>query len=186
MGGKQVFETQFSRPRITLLAALCLAYCAFAMFVMGMIGADLWPRQPSFFQRAAGCCIFAFMALNFMHYVSLLRKGSPALRIDAEGLLNRRISDIVVPWEQIEQVHVKQVRYGRWPVTIWTQRFIEYRVDPALLRKLTGEMGWVLRLLRLGTRGRLTLASAVLECGFEPLADALRTIPPASKRLVEG
>jgi hypothetical protein len=185
MGGKQVFEAQFSRSRITVLAALGLAYCAFGLFTMGLIGADLWPSPPSVILRAAGAFISAYCSLHILHYVSLLRKGMPAVRIDATGLLDRRVSDIVIPWERVEQLQIREFRHGYWPFTFWRQRFIQYRVDPAFERKLTGQMGWALRVLRWGSRGRFSLAHRVLDSGFDPLADALRAIPPEPKRLAE-
>lgn len=185
MGDKQVFEAHFSRPRIFLLVALCSLYCAFGLFLMGVIGADLWPRPPSMILRAAGGFIFAYTALQVLHYVSLLRRDRPAVRIDPAGLLDRRVSDMVIPWERIEQLQIKEFRHGYWPFTFWRQEFIQYRVDPAFERKLTGQMGWVLRVLRWGSRERFSLAHRVLDSGLEPLVDALCAIPPESKRLVE-
>ena len=186
MGDKQVFEAQFSRARIILLVVLSLCFCAAGLFLMGVVGAGLHVREPNIFSVAFGGVVVGFFGLMVLRYLSLLRKGRLAVRIDATGFLDRTVSDDPIPWEHLSDFRISEIRHERLFITFWTFRYIQYQIDPKYERKLTGFDISVKRILGIFNRGYTRLLHTTLDCDFEALTRALRTIPPKHARLVKA
>lgn len=183
MADEQVFEAQFSPLKILLLVSLCLGFCGMGLLLMGLIGDVYRDRVDVITQAIGGLAVIFFGPLS-VHYLRLLGKEQPALRIDASGLLDRHMTEKVIPWEHISDLRIRELRHGRWGITFWTQHFIEYRIDPEFRKQLTGFDVWVRRGLAFGNGGRTSLLHNTLACDFETLIGALHLIPPENVRIV--
>lgn len=185
MADVQVFEAKFSPFRIILLVGLCLAFCAMGLFLMGLIG-DVFRDRVDIITQAMGGLAVIYFGILSLHYLRLLGKGQPALRIDASGLLDRHMSDQLINWEHISDLRIRKIRHCRLGITFWTQLFIDYRIDPEFRGQLTGFDAWIRRGLAFGNGGRTSLLHNSLACDFETLVGALHVIPPEHARLQEA
>ena len=113
MVGAQVFEADFSRPRILL----CVGFGVLGLFLMGVIGDD-WARRPTSTGGVMiGVVIVGLLGLFLLRNLRLLAKGSHGLRIDASGLLDRQVSDRPIPWEFVGEVRIRKIPHRVWGFT---------------------------------------------------------------------
>lgn len=186
MADATYFEAQYSVPRILLRVGVAALAMVGSLFLVGLFGDSLAVKETTPSTVAIGAVTFAIFGFFGAYYLRLLFKGRPSFRIDRNGLLDRNVSDRTIPWEHISDIRIRQVRHRRSGITLFTGLYIDYVIDPAFERKLTGLNRLIRRPLGAFNRGRPTILYQTLDCDFEALAWALRTIPPEHARLIEA
>lgn len=186
MADATFFEAQYSVPQIMLRVGFAALAATGSLFLLGLFGEGLAVKETTPSRVAIGVLNIVICGYLGVFYLRLLFKGRPSFRIDSVGLLDRNVSDMIIPWEQISDIRIKQFRYRSSGISLFTAQYIDYVIDPAFERKLTGLNRLIRRPLGAFNRGRPTILYQSLDCDFEALTRALRTIPPEHARLVEA
>lgn len=186
MADAAFFEAQYSVSRILLRVGLAALAMVGSLFLVGLLG-DSWAvKERTPYTIAIGAVTFAIFGFFGAYYLRLLFKGRPSLCIDGNGLLDRNVSDLTIPWEHIGEIRTRHVRVRRSGITVMTTGYIDYVIDPSFDRKLRGVDALMWRTMSILNRGRPTILYQTLDCEFEALTWALRTIPPEHAKLVEA
>jgi hypothetical protein len=186
MAGAAFFEAKYSVPRILLRVGGALLFITFGLFLTGILGERGAVRDSSSSSVAIGALSIVIFGYLGVFYLRLLFKDRPSFRIDSTGLLDRNVSDLTIPWEHISDIRIRQVRHRRSGITLFTGEYIDYMIDPAFERKLTGFDRLIRQPLGAFNRGRPTILYQTLDCDLDMLTWALRTIPPEHARLIEA
>lgn len=186
MADAAYFEAQYSSPRILLRVGSALLFITFGLFLTGVLGERWALGESSASSVAIGTLIIVTFGYLGVFYLRLLFKDRPSFRIDSTGLLDRNVSDLTIPWEHISDIRIRQVRHRRSGITLFTGEYIDYVIDPAFERQLTGFDRLIRRPLGVFNQGRPTILYQTLDCDFDVLTCALRTIPPDHASLVEA
>ena len=180
----RVFEARFSVSGILFLVALCICFCWLGLVLIGFVDPGWRVREPSLFTALLGIVCILFFGPYTLWYYRLLFKFGVAVRLDNKGLLDRHVSDETIPWDSIAWFEVNAFEHPiNFPVTLWKQRYITYRIDPEYERSMgrLDRLAYRLNSLLSGRSSRLP--HTTLDCSFKTLAKALREVPPARLRI---
>ena len=180
------FEAHYSVPRMLLRVGLSGLAMLGSLFLVGLLGDSWAAKETTPSTVVIGAATFVVFGFFGAYYLRLLFKGRPSFRIDGNGLLDRNVSDLTIPWEHVGEMRMRRIRHRRSGITVLTTGYIDYVIDPSFERKLTGFDALMRRTMSIRNGRRPTILYQSLDCDFEALTWALRTIPPDHARLVES
>jgi hypothetical protein len=186
MADATYFEAHYSLPRILLRVGVAALFMVGSLFLVGLFGDSWGVKETTPRTVAIGAACFVLFGFFGAYYLRLLFKGRLSLRIDENGLLDRNVSDLTIPWEHISDIRIRKLRQREWGITLSTMHYIDYVIDPSFERKLRGGDALIRRTMSIPNGRRPTILYDTFDCDFEALTRALRTIPPEHARLLEA
>ncbi len=103
---KPVFVAKFSRLRLLGLSLLGIGFVVLSLVLLGLIGQEYTVSEPTIVGQAIGHLALVLFGGLTLRYISQALIGGDAIRIDADGILDRAISKEVIPWEYVASIEI--------------------------------------------------------------------------------
>jgi len=155
--------------RRSLSKTIGLILLSFAFAGAGLAMALHWlPVEPGSFVEFIGWVTLLFFGGGGIFSLRFLFEQGPVLEVRPEGLLYRRVSNELLLWNEVESMHVINVRGTKF-VCLKLAAVVRDRLYTGGIKRYLADLS-----RRMGYPGDLCIAATGLDRSFDDIVDAIK------------